>query len=423
MQHENNSDKYLEMSEADALEFLKDRVVWWREHPSDLGFILPLLKHPSSEVRATAVRHGFVPLEIVEEFSQSDDHILRLGVAQRKTTDNPKLQAETELTDEEWALRTPTPVSILEKLANDPSPQIRLALADNHNTPAEVLRALAEDVFIVLDSITSLDELHCSIVENPATPKDVLESFVDFPSVRVRKRLSHRVGELSEAVLSQLVNDPDPEVRKSLALNEDLPHDLTMQLVKDESIVVLEGLAYSTTNTVAIELLSTHPKAPVRRMLARNWLLPTEYIARLTSDKNAEVRYEIAGRSSGDVDFHTLANDPDADVRAQVARNRRTPIEVLQKILKEETDPTVVSGLIENLENGMSDDLLNQLALEWFEVDSLLSRFNQTVLRTGRLTPETIRTLYFRCEDRELATLVARDKNAPDDVKRAEANR
>lgn len=423
MQHENNPDHYAEMSEADALDFLKDRVLWWREHPSDLDFILPLLKHPSSQVRATAVKHGFVPLEIVEEFSQSDDNILRLGVAQRKTADNPKLQAETELTDEEWALRTPTPVSVLEKLANDPSPQVRLALADNHNTPAEVLRSLAEDVFIVLDSITSLDELHCSIVENPATPVDVLESFMDFPSVRVRKKLCYRFSELSETVLAQLVNDPDPEVRKSLAFNTDLPHDLTMQLVNDENILVLEGLAYSTTNTVAIELLSAHPKTPVRRMLARNALLPTEYIERLASDKNAEVRYEVAGRFSGDVDFHTLVKDPDEDVRAQVARNRRTPIKILHKILKEETAPTVISGVLENLEDTMSDDLFNELALKWFEVDSLLSRFNQTVLRSGKLTPETIRDLYFRCEDRELATLVARAENAPEDVKRAEANR
>ncbi|TDA63308.1 hypothetical protein E0765_07585 [Sulfuricurvum sp. IAE1] len=109
-----------------------------------------------------------------------------------------------------WAVaKNPhTPVEVLRHLANDSINLVRALVATNPSTPPEVLEKFFSDEKIVRDGLSG----------NPNTPAKLLKVLADDNDKMVRMRLAENRGAPKE-VVSLLLNDTDPDVAKAAEVN------------------------------------------------------------------------------------------------------------------------------------------------------------------------------------------------------------
>ena len=107
---------------------------------------------------------------------------------------------------------------ILRELSKDSDPDVRINVADNENTPEDVLRELANDFWADF-----------AVARNPNTPDDVLErlleTFLDSESPSTRCLVAENLR-TSPSVLYELAQyDPSSEVRQAAWDNPNYDHD------------------------------------------------------------------------------------------------------------------------------------------------------------------------------------------------------
>ncbi len=109
-----------------------------------------------------------------------------------------------------WAVaKNPhTPVEVLRHLANDPINLVRALVATNPSTPADVLEKFFSDEKIVRDGLSG----------NPNTPAKLLRVLADDNDKMVRMRLAENRAAPKE-VLSLLLKDSDCDVAKAAEAN------------------------------------------------------------------------------------------------------------------------------------------------------------------------------------------------------------
>ena len=162
------------------------------------------------------------------------------------------------------------------------------ALAKNVNCPIHILEKLSNDI--------STDVI-IAVAKNPSTPLNVLEK-------------------LSESRVA--------EVKKAVAKNENTP------------IEILEKLSKNNDDKIN-EIISNQPK-----------IIEANKVAKLETIKNDSISLE---------EFERLAKSPNAEIRANVAKNENCPNSILQLLASDLNDNVSFPAIRnKNYEDSSDDD-------------------------------------------------------------------
>lgn len=176
-------------------------------------------------------------------------------------------------------------------------------LADNPNTPGEVLRHLNKHrmskiakQLMRLDQfrwINRLDKrsLQERIADNPNTPGDELRAMFDGHD---RLRIpTARNPSFPNDLLRSLSKHESERYRSAVGRNPSTPKDVLLTLSKDDSVYVRRSVASNqAAPSGVLKILSVDADSQVRRSVATNPLVTEEILARLAKDDDNVVRYE-----------------------------------------------------------------------------------------------------------------------------------
>lgn len=316
-----------------------------------------------------------------------------------------------------------TPVSLLQRLAQESDALTLDKLAKNPQTSAAVLNQLAQHnqnrqrlTFIAkhpnasAELLDSLDEvlLHQAICWNPNTGLSQLNRLLPTASLAECKAMAQNpqadaalLGALwqshhnqylhaeiaahshcPEDLLKAAIASDDPLLRRKAAANPQLSKAQVTLLLAD-SVAQVRAATLRHLGARNIQLIN-EPARRVRRELARRSGLDEQMIENLCVDEDNWVRRWVARNPLTPVNLlESLASDAELEVRRGVARNPLTP-EVLCTQLADDSEPWVRAGIairpdldpgiIEQLSTDDSVDVLAGLGRNPLAPASLLSK-------------------------------------------------
>jgi len=138
--------------------------------------------------------------------------------------------------------------------------------------------------------------------------------------IDLRKRRAGSPGVTMEQ-LTQLADDSDWRVRQAVARNRKTPAALLEKLARDRDPQVRIGVAtnLATTETVFM-ILAVDPDEQVRSVTARFEYVPVAVLAKMASDKSADIRLEVARNLNTSRDtLRLLSHDPQPEVAQSAA--------------------------------------------------------------------------------------------------------
>lgn len=322
----------------------------------------------SGYARETIAKDSRTPLDILEQ-------LVELGQIEA-VAENPAI-----------------PASLLRQIAYLPLPHdwVLRVIAKNRNAPADLLLRFVRQPHDnpTSSNVTMLD----LVLKNPNLPlleryRLLLEQEQHKENAKSREFMSRRpqsfyaLGEAIESgdrtalfnaarnpntpvsILAQLAKHPDESVRGVLADNRDLPLSISLELIRDPSLLVRRKLAYKhcyrQTSVQVLEVLANDESAWVRELVAENSDTPLEILVKLANDSNREVKAKVAGN----------LNTPTAVLESLGleegifnARNPNTPGSVLAKAVSQMRGDELADFLKHPVSNSqMPASTLEQLA-------------------------------------------------------------
>ena len=299
-------------------------------------------------------RNPKTPIEILQQLSQSENEVIRKVVS-----DNTRLPLENLL-----------------NLAQDPSSNVRVWMAQRrHTLPIEVLEILALDE----DS-----EVKLRLAENPTTPSQILTTLVTNTDSKVIVAALANSNASEEILAEYLPNINDPE-------------ELEQILRSDNS-----GTVSQKCQPIPSEILNElaqHPSDVIRFLVGRHLYTPPETLSRLALDSYSLVRETVA--ENPNTPTETLIemarlDSPDDNVSFIIASRQDSPPEANVNTpddLESRLSPNVLN--ISNTLKGLSriydpkTDDLPSLLREYVVSSSPFVRF---VTLMHPLTPSEILT-------------------------------
>ena len=274
------------------------------------------------EPRLRAVAAASDPLttrDKLEELAESDDAAVLHSVASHPNTPAEVLRRIAEsswLPDEaRCAVARNKSISprLLRTLAKDPSEDVRSVAAAHPATPAAVLAVLSDDWSV---------EVRVSVVLHPSTPEHVLIEAAtdDHPAV---PRHAARNPWLPASALERLLRASFRGVRADAVLHPSTSLEMAIPLATDRSLQVRRMVAFKPGMPAEIlKRLARDPKPRVRAAVAWNNNTPATTMAALTSDDEALVRAAVAASPvTGKATLIALTGDADDKVRAEATGN------------------------------------------------------------------------------------------------------
>jgi len=196
-----------------------------------------------------------------------------------------KFKLEKLEKDKAAAVNPNTPVSVLEKLAEDEESLVRRGVALNPNTPVSVLEKLAEDEESLVRS---------GVAHNPNIPVSVLEKLAEDEESLVRSGVAHNPN-TPVSVLEKLAEDEESLVREAVAHNPNTPVSVLEKLAEDEESLVREAVAHNPNTPVSVlEKLAEDEESLVREAVAHNPNTPVSVLEKLAEDEESLVREAVA---------------------------------------------------------------------------------------------------------------------------------
>lgn len=252
--------------------------------------------------------------------------------------------------------------ALIHKLANDPNIRVVFAVLNNPNVPSDILENLvattkddrilreiaglpttSPDLLRKLAKMTRRDVAYV-VAENPNTPKDVIDYYATDPDADSLGRGAIASDPKSSPELLTKVYNTEPdyyigmrlltnpntpdwiicelatknsEIARSLASKKIKPEILKLLLQLDDS-EILRSLARNTTTPVsALVNFANDADYKIRQAVASNPNLPIASMQKLAKDKTKAVRYALVLNDAvpGDV-LETLTNDKDIEIRS-----------------------------------------------------------------------------------------------------------
>ncbi len=351
--------------------------------PTDL--VDRLLAHPGSR-RTLAGRQDLTEPQVARLLEHVPTSVAlkqRLPAAvRRRLTDHPDVWVRISLADNTDLADSTTPENreLFERLAADPAPDVRKALAESGHTPADLRARLAHD-----------------------------------PDPAVRATLAQWWTDAPEAVRRTLLTDPEGSVRAAACARyfRRLPHpvppaDLVPALLADP-LTRAGAVPHCTLDADLADSLARDPDPDVRRALAAHPDLPADTRARLAADPRALVRLAVLARP----------DTPDAD-RAALHDSITGPFEPPGEDVDEET---AIELEIDHVGVGIE---LRMLHLPWVTADPLphLDSPHPVFRRAAAASPDLpadIRARLLADPDNEVALAAA--ASSPDPIDPATAER
>ncbi|MEM7725252.1 MAG: HEAT repeat domain-containing protein [Cyanobacteria bacterium P01_A01_bin.45] len=204
---------------------------------------------------------------------------------------------------ESEALDNNTSAERLRELADYHSKLIRQAVAQNPNTPPDILLKLFDQFpFQVLSNSI----LNLLLIENPLfleklyfssksifdkkLPLFFIEWAMNHPNKTIRADVAYG-SQVSQQYLEKLAKDREYIVRLQVAANNNASIYLLNQLGEDENHYVRETVAKHPQASLSIlEKLAQDEVAEVRRQVAKNYNTPNYILKYLARDNNLHVR-------------------------------------------------------------------------------------------------------------------------------------
>ena len=190
--------------------------------------------------------------------------------------------------------------------------------SETHSVP--VIRAAAID-----------PERHVrmAVVENPATPPDLLLASAKHWDDRVRAAVASNPSTPLEALLS-LSKDTDAGVRCHLASNRQAPLECLTPLSKDTFSIRKAIAENPSTPPALLDTLSKDYYSQVQLAALKNPSLPEETLGAFAEHWDNEIREIVAGNPSTPAPrLRLLAMDRSVNVRQRVAANPNTSADTL----------------------------------------------------------------------------------------------
>jgi hypothetical protein len=279
------------------------------EKPHTPGPALKFLSEESSPaIREAVARNRETPPQVLASLAGDESGAIRAGVAANTSTPPSVLQEMAE--DRSTSVRANvawnpvTPASALERLAAH-GDKYAWSLATNNALPAEMLSVLAKHKDKMVKE---------RVAENSNTPQDVLENWASRKSyTNLHKEIANNRS-APAAVLRALAAHPNEYVRRSVARNPATPTDILRYLSKAKDRLVRCAVAENSATPTDILLdLSKTEDWLVRRSLASNCRAPREILRALAQDEEPDVRLEVARNPKTPRD--TLKALADSEVR------------------------------------------------------------------------------------------------------------
>ena len=215
---------------------------------------------------------------------------------------------------------------ILELLAKDNKWEIRLAVAQNPNTPASILEELAR---------RSDREIRMALAQNPSTPASILEELARDWHWEIKMAVAHNPN-TSARILEQLRRE-DYTYEQGVARNPNTPEKILEQLAQDNSCYVRSSVARNPNIPVRIlEQLAQDNTWHVRWSIAANPNTPVRILKQLAKDTNNIIRRKVVKHPKIPVSvLEALSRANNWRIRRAVAQNPNTPVRILEQLLAE----------------------------------------------------------------------------------------
>ncbi|WP_108330238.1 WGR domain-containing protein [Limnohabitans sp. 2KL-1] len=281
---------------------------------------------PCAKLLRAVVSNPNAPVQLLEALAKDEDPFLRMSVAENPSTPIHVLEALAN--DEYYFLRSSvaknpsTPPRILEVLGKDESDDVRCEVAINPNTTVQVLEALAKDKTVAE-----------SLVYNPITPAHLLAAMAKSKDHYVRSEVAANPSTPLH-VLEVLAKDKNIDVRCEVAANQKTPAQVLEVLGKGKNIDVRRKVAANPNTSVhTLEALAKDEYSS--DMVATNPNAPVPLLEVLAND-GVWTRSKIAVNPNTPVQIlEALAKDSNKDVRSAVAYNPNTPVQILEALAKD----------------------------------------------------------------------------------------
>lgn len=162
---------------------------------------------------------------------------------------------------------------------------------------------------------------------------ELLEIYAKDPVADVRLHVVFN-DHVTPGILEELAKDPVDEIRKHVAYNTKTPAVTVLGLAQDDSENVRFASAFNPNMPEEGFKLLLQDETPVRGAVTQNRNLPYSMQMYIAKSSDPYIRQQLARRKSNippEV-LTLLADDPEEDVRYEVAINSSTPEAVLKKL-------------------------------------------------------------------------------------------
>lgn len=268
---------------------------------------------------------------------------------------------------------------LLAQLSEHPSPQVRAAVASRPGLPEPALLRLLFDEWNACRRAAaknpSLSERMREIAQLVEDAWDMCRRFDEWlmqrtPFPEREALLARAFSRVTERASLEELASLNVIARCVAAAHPDAPESLQRRLAADPDARVQRTLALQSSLCPAAQrrLVNQGSEETHQRLLAYAGQQP-ERLALLASSRHFKVRQSVAAQARDPQLLTALAQDPDASVRSQVARNLHTPEEAFSLLLRRPDvwrelleNPRTPASVVHALARQVEDDLVDLLA-------------------------------------------------------------
>ena len=355
--------------------------------------IAQVLRNGDLASRMKIARDYRTPVNILEQLTRDADESIRVYLAENpnlpltsrlELTRDPSFKVRRALARKQF--KRPTPVEVLEQLANDESEGVRALVAENPETPAEILVQLANN---------SNREIKNKVVANRNTPVEILE----------------RLG-LQEGIFSASnPNTPGSVLAEAASRGQSNPKVLT-DLLRHP----VEG---SQMPASTLARLANHSPNSIRYLVAQHRNTPPIVLEQLASNSDLATIRIVASKANTPANvLERLAEHQDYTVRYNVALNPNTPDTALELLARfnhsEANAPSATKNALKTMMAGADKNQIRIFIASnpRTPLAALEMLANREFLREENATPSTDHSMFFpRRNDEEVLEALARNPN------------
>lgn len=359
--------------------------------------------HPDQTVRAAVCANKNLPSRILQVLAEDPQPGVRAAVA-----NSPLLKAPQQArlaSDPDSAVRNAlaanprleTEVALV--LAVDPSPLVRATTALLAPVNAEILREWAasgdfsiEDALLGRDDLAAEDGAWLIFSSNSSTPIQAAQRWPNHPMVRTRMALSTipldrnwlaTSKDLSRSLQVFLAQDPNDEIKQSLASYPQLAPEARQLLLQANTLEVLERLSLNSSVPIPeLESSEHYPALQIHLLyredlpesLLQNWIQqnPSEKLI----DHLAWLRADLPWLDANTANHLCVSKRP---LRRRLsATSHQLPTEAVERLCRDEC-AEVRETLAQN--PGISEIILDELS---FDSDESVARTAKKFLQDRR---------------------------------------